>query len=1312
MLVARVALHYLPDYKQELTQYLSSKLEIKVEFDAISSQWEGFDPVLRVHGLTIGEQDQLTIGRISLNFSSIQSLLNLQAKFDRVLVEQTAMSLMQGHDGHWEFLGFNSSKLQATADYKGTTSTAISKVLSFFNGTTINLQELSASIFNDMGELRALRAPTLNVNYKDEQLFASGQLLESHGDKTLLNFSLKGSGLFTTHKLKGTVFSEARSSELFGELLSKYDWEKISIQNIEASGRAWLSFDGFNISSIYGDLQVREMEWTVADDFLAPIKNLAFTYFWQSDGEEKKLSIENFAFEWSGFKCEPANAKVSFTDSEIHLQANKAELHCINELMLSLDILPEKLHQRLATSKPRGYLSNIHFHQFNELDQTSNSDSETSLSESSKDKRSNFEFEAMLSDVSVEAYGSTPSGKNLDGYVFSTNDSGFVSFFSEDFELGFPTLFLEPWALRRAEGLISWNMHQDEVIISSDGLRLWRDADSLVYGDFILRLNDEETEDQISLAIGLQNILFPEVVKFVPYHLVKSGLYSWLTDSLVAGTVSSGVYYGYGSVDSVSAVNSFTSSVYLKSNNGVLMFDKEWPYLENLNADIVIQNSQVWIDSKQASISGTTLNDVKAYLPEGKPNKANFIDISANSLLTKELIEYWLTESPISNNTQEIAQQLTIDNSAQININLKVPVSQADDSDQKQDIGYLVTAKIVDGAITHKPSKLKFTAVNGLVNVDSTTGVAAKSIKASLFNEPVSLSIKTDYRANASKNNSQTDQITQLFMEGGVGLGSIFNYFDAAKPDFINGKLSYVAELTLSSDDNQYPLLTIRSDLKGTDCQCPKPFDKHLGETQALILSLLLKPEQSYLEGSLIPERGPKIAAELLFVKSALIFGEFLIGEAHVKNTDIKGINIAANLESAELSAWLDFIQKALGKKSADIPIPTKEGLNENNSLVKQIQLDINELNAFGHLFEQSSLIIQPLEKAWKIDIEGKDAIGSVLIAAEDEDEKLNLQFEKLNLIQLASAEEPKQPEVENAEADLDPRDFPRLSFNAKNLLLDNRPVGNWQFDLAPDESGSVFRNIKGHIKGSNITGQLNWRYNAGVQNTIATISLNGENISSVLNAFDLPALMTSARYTTEMALVWPESPLNFSLAELSGNISIALEDGFLKTEDQKTGVLRLFGILNAESIKRRLKLDFSDLYKSGIGYDTFVAKAVMDQGLLSLTEPLIIDGPAGKYTLNGRSDLATKVLDIDMLVELPFSQNVPLAALVLGAPQIGGLVWVADKLLGEPLSALTTSRYDITGTWDKPRVDLKQAMNASKKDRTKEKGTRNVGKP
>jgi uncharacterized protein YhdP len=46
----------------------------------------------------------------------------------------------------------------------------------------------------------------------------------------------------------------------------------------------------------------------------------------------------------------------------------------------------------------------------------------------------------------------------------------------------------------------------------------------------------------------------------------------------------------------------------------------------------------------------------------------------------------------------------------------------------------------------------------------------------------------------------------------------------------------------------------------------------------------------------------------------------------------------------------------------------------------------------------------------------------------------------------------------------------------------------------------------------------------------------------------------------------------------LSGRIKVEMKDGTI-TAAKGTEALRLFGILNAEAITRRLKLDFSDVY-------------------------------------------------------------------------------------------------------------------------------------
>jgi len=316
--------------------------------------------------------------------------------------------------------------------------------------------------------------------------------------------------------------------------------------------------------------------------------------------------------------------------------------------------------------------------------------------------------------------------------------------------------------------------------------------------------------------------------------------------------------------------------------------------------------------------------------------------------------------------------------------------------------------------------------------------------------------------------------------------------------------------------------------------------------------------------------------------------------------------------------------------------------------------------------------------------------------------------FDKLVLNSIPTID--SEERATEAKSATDPRLLPNIDFSANSLELDGYNIGAWRANLISSSTGAILSDINGKVKGSEFTGRLNWQMlEDGFQNSILTLDGKGKHFENVFRLAGFDPLVSSDDFSSKLAFTWPGAPMDFELGSVSGSLELDLRDGFMQTDDEKTGALRLFGVLNAEAIMRRLKLDFTDLYKSGVGFDSFTMKGSIDQGLLTLTTPLVVDGPAGKYIINGTSDLSSKALDLDMLVELPFSQNVPLAALVLGAPQIGGLVWLADKLLGEPLSALTTSRYDISGSWDTPVVELKETVNASKKKRQEDKGPKRV---
>ena len=1333
VLVTRIALSVLPEYTNQIEAFLSEQTGKSVTIGSFRSRWEGLDPVLDVNGLIVNGDEQFYVSNVRFQFAFWSSVLSLSPKFERILIDEAEMIIKQHADSRWFFV-FDEFDFKSSNEQELNVSTpennqeALMKFLVLFNGTTLNLKNINATIYKQNGSKRNLRLPNLNVNYKNDEIYASGQILESQGEKALLNFSLHGRGLLSGKGLsgkglKGTVYVEARSSEFFSELLSIYNWQKVSIQSVEASSRAWFNFEEMNIVSVYGDMQVSEVNWKLAEKSLPPLNDLAFSYFWQADEGVKQLSLYDLGFEWANLNCDQGDVKVRFQGTDLSVQAEKIKLQCISKLLLSLDLPSEKLNARLFESNPKGYLKNVHFSmQQSELNTISQeaalalSPTEEKPAESSSDvgQGPRFSFEALLDHVNINAYDGSPSGKNLSGYLYADNQAGYVSFISENFELGFPDLFLDPWPIRVAEGRVNWTFQDENVIVFSEGLRLWRDQQSLIYGDFILRLNPDDREDYLALSIGMQDVHFTDVVKFVPYHEVDKDLYEWLQDALISGDVARGVYYGYGSIERDAPKNSFTSSMELVAAGGELKFDPAWPPIEQLNATVSLQNGELDITADDAAIANTRLRNITAFMPEGKAGKSNAIKINAQAKVTNDRTHYWLAESPIADATRPVAEQLLIDAAADVQLQLSVPVTQATKAEEQIDIKYRIAVKLDNGSIDHVDSKLSFSDVRGTLKVDSESGLEASDIRVKLFNKPASFSMKTEYQHAENETGQKTHEMyTRLFLNGSASVEALFNYLGLNKSPILSGEIGYSANLSFSDQEKQYPMLNLVSDLTKVACDCPQPFFKNISTPAGMNLSLLLKPDQSYMEGRISSPDMPDIKYEMLLVGGKPSFGEVLIGGASVQNTQIKGLNIAARLKKADLNSWIGLI-KRVTENELPSPGAAGEANNEgaepvaNNSFLKQVQLEISELNAYDYLLRDSKVrLYQDSAGQWQAQLTGTDIAGRISLATETK--PLSFDLSTLNLIDINKTQQLMALNSENnaLEKFKDPRELPEMQFKASRLLIEGRSIGTWRFDIKPDNAGVVIRNVKGHYKGTNVTGQLNWRYESDSQQTIATLAGEGRDVETIFELLGLPPLISSERFVTDVAFVWPSAPYDFEMKNLSGKVNIDLESGFILTEDEKTGALRLFGVLNAESIKRRLKLDFSDLYKSGVGYDNFKGVAAIDNGLLSLTEPLTIQGPAGKYQVNGRSDLATKALDFDMLVELPFSQNFPLAALVLGAPQVGGLVWVADKLLGEPLSALTTSRYDITGTWEQPRVDLHQAVNASKKDRSQEKGMR-----
>ena len=258
-------------------------------------------------------------------------------------------------------------------------------------------------------------------------------------------------------------------------------------------------------------------------------------------------------------------------------------------------------------------------------------------------------------------------------------------------------------------------------------------------------------------------------------------------------------------------------------------------------------------------------------------------------------------------------------------------------------------------------------------------------------------------------------------------------------------------------------------------------------------------------------------------------------------------------------------------------------------------------------------------------------------------------------------------------------------------LSWGGKPIGLARFRLRPDATGATLPELELNLRGLRLTGNMDWREQPA--HSVFEGSLEAADIGQVLQAWGYAPTITSERFVTNAALNWPGSPAAFKLRRASGTLGIEARDGMLQSGETSAEALRVFGLLNFNALTRRLRLDFSDLFGRGTAYDTLDADLTLTDGVMRTLSPLVMDGPGAKMQLDGQLDLPAGSIDMGMLVTLPVTNNLPLAAIIAGAPYIGGALFLADKILGDRVARFASVKYRVSGDWQQPTVEFDKAF-------------------
>jgi len=558
--------------------------------------------------------------------------------------------------------------------------------------------------------------------------------------------------------------------------------------------------------------------------------------------------------------------------------------------------------------------------------------------------------------------------------------------------------------------------------------------------------------------------------------------------------------------------------------------------------------------------------------------------------------------------------------------------------------------------------ELELTQLKGDFRFDSSKGLSGQGITAQAFDRPVSAQIFADGKAGKLS--------TRVVAKGQVTVKKLTDWLKVGQPLPVSGDVPYQLQLTLDGADSQ---MMVSSSLKGLAVDLPAPFGMPASMGRDSVFRMTLQGAERrywFKYGEL---------ADFTFAAPGGNFadgrGELFLGTGEALLPAAKGLRIRGVLSELDVEPWQALVDRYAGKDPG----------GSAKQLLSGAEFKVGKLSAFGTTLDQVSLQLQRKPTAWALQIDSQQAKGNVGIP----DAKAAPMAIAMQYVRLPAADPTVQAD-ENAPDPLalvDPKQVPALDISITQLFQGPDLIGAWALKVRPTPKGMAFNSLDLGLKGMVLQGDGGWEGQAGASNSWFKGRLGGKNLADVLKGWGFAPTVTSEDFHLDVDGRWPGSPAWVGLKRFSGTLDATLRKGQFVEVEGGAQALRVFGLLNFNSIGRRLRLDFSDLFGKGLSYDRVKGLLVASNGIYVTREPITLAGPSSNLELNGTLDMVADQVDAKLLVTLPVTNNLPIAALIVGAPAIGGALFLIDKLIGDRVARFASVKYNVKGPWKEPKI-------------------------
>ncbi len=741
--------------------------------------------------------------------------------------------------------------------------------------------------------------------------------------------------------------------------------------------------------------------------------------------------------------------------------------------------------------------------------------------------------------------------------------------------------------------------------------------------------------------------------KYLPAVLSPS-LDEWLRTAILKGAVDQGFFQYQGSLNHDALPASRNISLFFKVHDAELAFQPGWPHVSKVNGDVFVEESGVRILASKGQLLDTQVKDVYVNIPHAPAGQDSHLLITGGFSGGLGDGLKILQEAPIG--TASTFAGWKGEGDLQGSIDLDVPLVKG--AEPK----IVVDFKTDKARLKLAEPTLDLTQLKGDFRFDSAKGLSGRNISAQAFERPITAQIFADGKpGNLS---------TRISAKGQVTVKRLTDWLKISQPLPVSGDIPYQLQLTLDGADSQ---LMVSSTMKGVAVDLPAPFGMPAGQGRDSVFRMTLQGAErrywfDYGElGSFTFAAPPDKFSEGR--------GELFLGDGGALLPAAKGLRIRGVLSELDIDPWKKLVNRYAGNDPG----------GSAKQLLSGADFKVGKLTGFGTQFDQVSLQLDRKPAAWGLQLDSQQAKGTVnLPDAKGAPIAINLKYVKLPAVDPTAQADENAPDPL---ADIDPKDIPALDIVIDQLFQGPDLVGGWSLKIRPTAKGLAFNNLDLGLKGMLLKGAGGWEGAPGASSSWYKGRLDGKNIADVLKGWGFAPTVTSEDFHLDVDGRWPGSPAWVGPKRFSGSLDASFRKGQFVEVEGGAQALRVFGLLNFNSIGRRLRLDFSDLLGKGLSYDRVKGLLAASNGVFVTREPITMTGPSTNLELNGTLDLVADRVDAKLLVTLPVTNNLPIAALIVGAPAIGGALFLIDKLIGDRVSRFASVQYKVQGPWKDPKI-------------------------